>query len=94
MQHLGDITGTHLFQPRKPDPKRSFFLQSNMKNQTDENRNMEPDLTVDELLLHVHVFILGLKGRAEGGPGAEQPVVQLLCLAVVTLQRLFLSLLL
>lgn len=62
--------------------------------ETDENKNMESDLTVDELLLHVHVFILGLKGRAEGGPGAEQPVVQLLCLAVVTLQCLFLSLLL
>lgn len=51
-------------------------------------------LAVDELLLHVQVLAEGLQGRAQGGPGAEQPVVQLLGLAVVALQRLLLPLLL
>lgn len=57
-------------------------------------KNFQPDLTINELLLHIHVCVLELKSRAEGGASAEQPVVELLCLAVVPLKSLLLPLLL
>lgn len=69
-----------------------FSFNSDQSRLDDEKR--QSHLAVDELLLHVHVLTLRLQRRAERGTSAEQPVVELLGLAVITLQGLFLPLLL
>jgi len=49
-------------------------------------------LAVNQLFLHVHVLWVWLESGAQCGTCAEQPVVKLLCLTMITLQRLFLPL--